>query len=155
MVSPYFYQDIWPGLLCVFLMRQASSKRDCLSVCVCVCPSVCHTFLHICKVYTCDVIMYLLSHHLALWSCLYSNLLDSLDTFLKSILLQLWSTFRERMIWCRVISIFNKNLLICDVIFHTFLQTWNMTRGNFGNTYFSKRSWEKVSPFWKQDRATT
>ena len=35
-----------------------------------VCMSVCHTFLHICKVHTCDVIMYLLAHHSALRSCL-------------------------------------------------------------------------------------
>ena len=31
-----------------------------------MCPSVCHTFLHICNVHSCDVIMYLLSHQLAL-----------------------------------------------------------------------------------------
>ena len=52
-----------------FLMRQASSKRACLSVGLCVRPCVCHTFLHICKEHTCDVIMYLLSHHWALRSC--------------------------------------------------------------------------------------
>ena len=45
-----------------------------------VCPSVCLSvcvyvtlFLHICKVHTCDVIMYLLSHHWALRSCFQMN----------------------------------------------------------------------------------
>ena len=57
----------------MFLMRQASSKRDCLSVYPSVCMYVCHTFLHICKVHTCDVIMYLLAHHSALRSCFISN----------------------------------------------------------------------------------
>ena len=38
--------------------------------CVYVRMYVCHTFLHICKLHTCDVIMYLLSHHSALRSCL-------------------------------------------------------------------------------------
>ena len=45
----------------------------CVCVWVCLCLSVCHTFLQICKVYVCDVVMYLLSHHLALRSCFSSE----------------------------------------------------------------------------------
>ena len=50
-------------LFLLFLMREASYKRVCPSVCLSVRVCVCHTFLQICEVYVCDVIMYLFSHH--------------------------------------------------------------------------------------------
>ena len=67
-----------------FLMREASSKRDCLSVRPSARVCVCHTFLQICKVYVCDVIMYLFSHHLALRSCSFTS-----NTFISNTRLRL------------------------------------------------------------------
>ena len=91
-------------------MRQASSKRDCLSVCPSVCMYVCHTFLHICKVHTCDVIMYLLAHHSALRSCLFSKyIFDSLKFFSLQLCQSVWEGFNHAEPWWVPTSFWRKD----------------------------------------------
>ena len=77
-----------------------------------VSPSVSHTFLQICKVYVCDVIMYLFSHHLALQSFYVltsSGILllfcwKLLNTYWNIVVLENWILFKTKYLFSRAIS---------------------------------------------------
>ena len=46
-------------MVATFLMQEASARWVCLSVRPSVFPSVCHTFLQICEVHACDVLLFI------------------------------------------------------------------------------------------------